>query len=261
MISVHILVVLQIVASAALILVGSLVEAYGYGLSLGTSWPYRSDILRLALQGDPEAWHRIIATLLGLNAVVIAILLRSVDAVSGLALSAATALLGVATLNVLAGKAPAFLHGLHAVLAYATLCAYVFQVAPGVPSLWAVFERSAPLHGFLLMVFLGGMVTGQRGFQKPIGAFVVPRTGGQVAFAAHFLGWLIMLLAVAWFLPHGSVTLLLALLQGLLGFALYQSVNQTPARPGILAVLHQGMALFILFSLMFAWKVPIPHTG
>ncbi len=261
MTSAHILVVLQVVAAAALILVGSLVEGYGYGLSLGTSWPYRADIMRLAFQGDPEAWHRIIATLIGVNAVAIAILLRSVDAISGLALAAATALLGVATLNVLAGKAPAFLHGLHAVLAYATLCAYVFQVAPGVPSLWSVFERSAPLHGFLLMVFLGGMVTGKRGYQKPIGAFIFPRTGGQVVFAAHFLGWLLLVFAAAWFLPPGSVTLVLALLQGLLGFALYQSVNLKPARPGILAVFHQGMALLILFSLMFAWRVQVPHTG
>jgi hypothetical protein len=254
MVSVRVLLVLQVIVSAAIILVGSAVEAYGYGLSLGTSWPYRSDILRLAARGDPEAWHRVIAAVLGLNAVALALLLRSTDALSGLALSIATALLGVATLNVLAGKAPAFLHGLHAVLAYGTLASYLLQASPGSPQIWKLVATSGPLRAFFMLVFLGALVTGSRGFKIAIGGFVLPRTRGQLAFGAHFLGWLLFVLVAAWLMPRGSVTLALALLQGAAGFALYQSVNKSPARPGVLTVFHQGMALLILFSLMFAWR-------
>ena len=251
---VRILLFLQVSLSAALILLGSIVEAYGYGLSLGTSWPYRSDILRLAARGDPEAWHRITAAILGLNAVALALLLRSVDALSGLALSAATALLGVATLNVLAGKAPAFLHGLHAILAYCTLGSYVLQASAGSPGVWRFVATSGPLHAFLLAVFLGALVTGSRGFKAPLGSFVLPRSRGQLAFAAHFVGWLLVVITAAWLLPRGNVMLILALLQGAAGFLLYQSVNKSPAQPGIVTVLHEGMALLILFSLVFAWR-------
>jgi hypothetical protein len=257
----HILVVLQVVAAGALILVGSLVEAYGYGLSLGTSWPYRYDLLRLAFRGDPEAWHRIIATCLGANAVILALLVRDTNVLSGLALSAGAALLGVATLNVLAGKAPALLHGLHGVLAYGALLAYVCEIAPGPLSVWARLDQSIPLRGFLFMVFLGGMVTGQRGFETPIGAFVLPRTRGQWVFVIHLVGWLGLVLTLAYSVRTYSAALLLALLQGLIGFGLYQSVNAAPARPGLFTVLHQIMGLFIFFSIVFAWEVHIHFPG
>jgi hypothetical protein len=259
--STGILLILQVVASAALVLVGSLAEAYGYGLSLGTAWPYRRDILRLASHGDPEAWHRLVATLLGINGVILAILLGGTNAWSGLLLIIATALLGIATLHVLAGRAPAFLHGLHELLAYATLTAYVSQIAQGSPSMWALLRRSVPLHPFLLMVFLGGMVTGQRGFKTPIGQFVVPRTPGQWMFAVHLGGWLLLVLTLAWYGPPSSVALLLALLQVLLGFALYQSINARPERPGVLTAMHQGTALLLFLSLVFSWRIPISLSG
>lgn len=91
---INILLVIQTVAAIGLILVGSLVEAYGYGLSLGTNWPYHQNIFGLAMKGDPEAWHRIIATTLGVNAVLLAVLAHDSNTFSGLALIAATALLG-----------------------------------------------------------------------------------------------------------------------------------------------------------------------
>ncbi|HUJ74856.1 MAG TPA: cytochrome C oxidase assembly protein, partial [bacterium] len=89
----HALLVLQVTLGSVLVLLGSLAEGYGYGLSLGTAWPYRRDILRLALRADPEAWHRIVATVVGLNAIALALALRSPGAWLGLALSAAAALL------------------------------------------------------------------------------------------------------------------------------------------------------------------------
>jgi len=257
----HILVILQIAAAAAIILIGSLAEAYGYGLSLGTSWPYRRDILRRALEADPEAWHRTIATTAGVNAVILALLRRDTDTLSGLGLSAATAVLGFATLNVLAGRAPAFLHGLHELLAYGSLCAYVSELLPHSPSLWGIIGRTAPLRVLLLVVFLGGMLAGQRGFKTSIGTFVVPRTKGQWVFIVHLVGWLLLLLTLAYSLESSSVAFFLALLQVLVGFGLYQSVNSHPGRPGILALFHQAIALLIFFSLMFAWEIRVSFLG
>lgn len=256
-----ILLIIQTVAAIGLILVGSLVEGFGYGLSLGTRWPYHQKILVLAAKGDPEAWHRIIATTLGVNAVILAVLAHDTNTFSGLALIAATALLGAATLNVLAGKAPAFLHGFHGLLAYATFMSYLSELQAGTPSVWHLMDTLIPLHALLLMIFLGGMVTGQRGYQKAIGAFVVPRSAGQWVFAIHFVIWLLLVLTLAYYVDSYSVALLLVLVQAAVGLMLYQAVNANPAKPGILAVFHQGMAMLIFLSIFFAWKVAVPFLG
>ncbi|HUX11689.1 MAG TPA: cytochrome C oxidase assembly protein [Spirochaetia bacterium] len=254
----HVLLIVQAIASVGLILVGSVVEGYGYGLSLGTNWPYRRDIFGLAMRADPEAWHRIIATTLGVNALILAILLRDVNAISGLVLIASTALLGMATLNVLAGKAPAFLHGLHGLLAYGTLFSYLAELQPGTQSVWGLLATTPPFYPLLLMIFLGGMVTGQRGYQKPIGAFVVPRSKGQWVFAVHATVWGTLVLTLAYYTSSYSGALVLALLQALVGFMLYQSVNASPAKPGILTVFHQTTAMLIFLALVFAWQIPLP---
>ena len=251
----RVLLIIQVAAGSVLVLLGSLAEGFGYGLSMGTSWPYRRDIVRLALRADPEAWHRILATAVGLNAMALAAILRSPGAWLGLGLSAAAALLGMATLHVLADRAPAFLHGLHELLAYGTLLAYASQVGPGTAP-WALLRESAPLHAFLLMVFLGGLVAGQRGYKTAIGPFVVPRTAGQWMFALHVAGWLVCAITLAFTLSVRSAALAVALLQVLLGFALYQSVNASPGRPGIPAVLHQAAALLLFFCLVFSWRIP-----
>ncbi|MHB8366373.1 MAG: cytochrome C oxidase assembly protein, partial [Acidithiobacillus sp.] len=90
-----------------LILLGSLVEGFGYGLSLGTRWPYTRNIAVLMVRGDPEAAHRMVATLVGLVALALVILSPSVTTISGLSLIVVTALFGMGTLYVLAGRAPA----------------------------------------------------------------------------------------------------------------------------------------------------------
>lgn len=258
---VTILLVIQTVAAVGLILVGSLVEAYGYGLSLGTRWPYHEKILVLAVKGDPEAWHRIIATTLGVNAVILAILAHDLNTFSGLALIAATALLGMATLNVLAGKAPAFLHGFHGLLAYSTFLCYLSELQPSSPSVWHIMQTVIPLHALLLMIFLGGMVTGQRGYQKAIGSFVVPRSAGQWVFAIHFLVWLLLVLTLAYYVQSYSGAFLLVLLQAIVGLMLYQSVNAKPSKPGIITVFHQGTAMLILLAVFFGWRVAVPFLG
>ena len=47
-----------VLLAGVLILLGSLVEGFGFGLSLGTNWPYTRNILVLLVRGDPEAAHR-----------------------------------------------------------------------------------------------------------------------------------------------------------------------------------------------------------
>ena len=257
----RILLLCQAVLSSALIAVGSLVEATGRGLSLGTSWPYRRDLLRLAARGDAEAWHRLIATTLGLVGIGLVALRPDRNMLVGLAFVAGTALLGVATLHVLAGRAPAFLHGLHGLLAYGSLCTYVSESLPGSPPVWDLLAHTIPLHAFLLVVFLGGMVSGRRGVGVAIGAFVVPRSARQWVLVVHVLGWLLLTLTLGYSAETYSAALCLALVQALLGFALYQSVNARPGRPGVVTVFHQAAALLIFFSIVFAWQIRMPFLG
>ncbi|MDN5864425.1 MAG: cytochrome C oxidase assembly protein [Gammaproteobacteria bacterium] len=251
------LVIFQVVAMAALIVIGGLVEGYGYGLSLGTQWPYHKKMLTREALTDPEIWHRLLATLLGLNAVALLILAPGANTIAGLVLIAATALLGVATLHVLAGKAPAFLHGLHGLVAYTTYITYLVALQPMAPPVWTYIAVIVPLHPFLLMIFLGGMVTGQRGYQRPIGAFVLPGTLGQWVFMLHYLAGLLFLLTLAYYIQAYSGALVLALAQFVIGFLLYQAVNHSPKRPGILVAFHQGMALLILLAIVFYWRIPL----
>jgi hypothetical protein len=258
---VTILLTIQAIAAVGLILVGSLVEAYGYGLSLGTKWPYHQSILSLALHGDPEAWHRIIATILGINAVLILILRPDRNTIAGLVCIATTALLGMATLYVLAGKAPAFLHGLHGLLAYSTFFSYLSALQPDSPSVWSLVAQTIPLHALLLMVFLGGMVTGRRGYQRAIGEFTMPKTASQWVFAVHGVIWLVLVLTLAFYAQVYSGALVLVLIQGIVGFGLYQSVNARPKRPGIVTVVHQGMAILIALAVVFDWKIAVPFLS
>lgn len=254
----HVLLMIQVIAMAGLIIIGGLVEGYGYGLSLGTQWPYHKKMISRAAFTDPEIWHRILATLLGLNAIAILVLSPGPNTITGLVLIAATALLGIATLHVLAGKAPAFLHGLHGLLAYSTYITYLLALHPASPVLWRYIAVLVPLHAFLLMIFLGGMVTGQRGYQRPIGPFVLPRSKGQWVFALHYLAGLLFLLTLGFYAEAYSGALILALAQFVFGFMLFHAVNGSPKRPGILVAFHQSMALLILLAIIFTWRVHIP---
>ncbi|MGH8160846.1 MAG: cytochrome C oxidase assembly protein [Gammaproteobacteria bacterium] len=255
---VYALVIFQAVAMAGLIVLGGLVEGYGYGLSLGTKWPYHEKMATRAAWGDPEIWHRVLATLLGLNAIVILILAPGANTAAGLVLIAITALLGMATLHVLAGKAPSFLQGLHGLLAYATFITYLVVLQANSIAVWTYVGVIPVLHPFLLMIFLGGMTTGQRGYQRAIGAFVAPHTKGQWIFVLHGLAGLLFLFVLAVYVRVYSVALILALVQFIVGFGLFHAVNAAPKRPGILAAFHHVMALLILLAIVFVWKVSIP---
>ena len=127
------LMIVEVVFASALILLGSIVEGFGCGLSLGTHWPYTRNIVILMLRGDPEAAHRVLATAVGLTALALAVLQPDYMTFLGLGLIVATALFGMGTLYVLAGRAPAVVHGTHGMLAYLVFLNFLVGVAhPGI---------------------------------------------------------------------------------------------------------------------------------
>lgn len=237
-----------------LILLGSIVEGFGYGLSLGTRWPYTRNIAVLMLRGDPEAAHRLVATLVGLVALALVILSPGVTTITGLSLVVITALFGMGTLYVLAGRAPAFVHGTHGLLAYGVFLTYlVGLVYPGV-DFWAYFSAMGALHALLLAVFLGGMTTGQRGFGQAIGPFVQPRKASQWSVAAHVSAALLLVATLGWMMPAYPIAFYLAVGQVAVGFLLFHAVNLKPKDPGVMVAFHQSMVLLMSLAIVLQWR-------
>lgn len=243
----------QVVFAAVLIMLGSIVEGYGFGLALGTQWPYTKNIVVLMLRGDPEAAHRVVATLVGLVALALAILHPGTKTFAGLGLVVATALFGMGVLYVLAGKLPAFVHGMHGLLAYGVFLVYIVGLAhPGMP-LGLYLKVIYPLHALLLAVLLGGMVTGQRGFGQPIGAFYAPRRLPQWVFVLHGIAALLVIGTLGWMMPAFPVAFGLALAQAGVGFFLFHAVNFKPKAPGTIVAFHQTMVILITAAIVFQW--------
>ncbi len=244
----------QVVLAAILILLGSFVEGFGYGLSLGTRWPYTRNILVLMIQGDPEAAHRVVATLVGLIAVALVVLAPGSATITGLALVVITALLGIGTLHVLSGRVPSVVHGTHGLLAYGVFLVYLtFLFYPGI-QFWYYLGAMAALHPLLLTVFLGGTTTGQRGFGKPIGAFYKPERAAHWVAAAHMLSALAVVATLGWLMPAYPVAFYLAVAQIAVGFLLVNAVNLKPKSPGIIVACHQLMVLFITVAIVAALR-------
>ena len=236
--------------AAILILLGSLVEGFGFGLSLGTQWPYTRNIVVLLIRGDPEAAHRIVATLVGFIGVALAIMAPTSATVSGLVLVVATALLGVGTLHVLAGRIPSFVHGIHGLLAYGVFLCYLSSLFSHGGDFWPYLGRTSALHALLLTVFLGGMTTGQRGFGKPIEEFSWPRRASQWVVLAHVLSALSVVATLGWLMPAYRVAFYLAVGQFAVGFLLFHAVNLKPKSPGILVAVHQAVVLSITLAIV-----------
>ncbi len=243
----------EVIFAAALILLGSIVEGFGYGLSLGTRWPYTRNIIVLMLRGDPEAAHRVLATAVGLTALALAILQPDYTTLLGLGLIVLTALFGMGTLYVLAGRAPAFVHGTHGLLAYLVFINYLVAVNFPAAHLGAYLASAFPLHAVLFAVFMGGMVTGQRGFGKPIEPFLRPARTAQWIFVVHGLAALALLGTLGWLSAGYPVAFGLALLQAAVGFFLFHAVNFKPKSPGTLVVFHQLMAVLITTAIVLQW--------
>ncbi len=251
----------QSALAAILIVIGGIVEGYGYGLSFGTKWPYAKTMPALARTGDPEAWHRIVATLLGVNSLVILVIKPGVPEAVGLILIAVTALLGMATLYVLSGKAPSFFQGLHDVLAYLTLLNYLLIAFGGAELFWSYLLTTVVLHSYFLTIFMGGFTTGRRGFKKEIGSFVFPKTASQWVWVIHALSVLLFALTLAYFASVYDIALVFLLVEMGVGFLSYQAVNANAARPGVLIPLHQLFSVLILVSIFFGWHVQFPLLG
>jgi hypothetical protein len=237
-----------------LILLGSIVEGFGYGLSLGTRWPYTRNIAVLMLRGDPEAAHRMVATLVGLVGLALVILSPSVNTISGLSLIVVTALFGMGTLYVLAGRVPAFVHGTHGLLAYGVFLIYLTGlVYPGL-NFWIYLGAMSALHALLLAVFLGGMTTGQRGFGTAIGPFVKPQKASQWSIAAHVSAALLLVATLGWMMPTYPIAFYLAVTQVAVGFLLFHAVNLKPKDPGVLVAFHQSMVLLMCLAIVLQWR-------
>lgn len=240
----------QVVLAAMLVLLGGLVEGFGFGLSLGTRWPYTRNIFVLALQGDPEAAHRLAATLVGVIGVVLMALAPNSATISGLVLIVLTAALGVGTLHVLAGRLPSIVHGVHGLLAYGVfLCYLSFFVVHDI-EFWPYLGATPALHAVLLAVLLGGMTTGQRGFGTPIEAFDWPRRTAQWVVITHVVAALAVVATLGALMPAYPAAFYLAVGQVTVGFLLFHAVNLRPKAPGILVALHQGMALAIIVAIV-----------
>jgi len=240
----------QTALAAILILLGSFVEGFGFGLSLGTHWPYTRNIVVLMVRGDPEAAHRIVATLVGVIGVVLVILAPSSETISGLVLVVAAAVLGVGTLHVLAGRLPSVVHGVHGLLAYGVFLCYLSTLYLSGVDFWSYLSDSTVLHVLLLTVLLGGMTTGQRGFGKPIEAFSWPRRLPQVVMVVHLAVALSVVATLGWYMPEYQAAFYIAVAQVLVGFLLFHAVNLQPKNPGILVAFHQGMALAITLAIV-----------
>ena len=240
----------QVALAAILILLGSFVEGFGFGLSLGTHWPYTRNIVVLMVRGDPEAAHRIAATLVGLIAVALVVVEPTSATISGLVLVALTAVLGVGTLHVLAGRLPSFVHGTHGVLAYGVFLCYLGSLFGHGGDFWSYLGETSGLHAVLLTVFLGGMTTGQRGFGRPIEAFYRPRLASQWVAIVHVLAALSVVATLGWLMPAYPVAFYLAVGQVAVGFLLFHAVNLKPKSPGILVAFHQCTALAITLAIV-----------
>ncbi|MFN8121254.1 MAG: cytochrome C oxidase assembly protein [Thermoleophilia bacterium] len=246
------LVLTETALAAILILLGSLVEGFGFGLSLGTNWPYTKNILVLLVRGDPEAAHRIVATLVGLIAVALVILDPGSLTINGLVLIALTALLGIGTLHVLAGRLPSIVHGVHGLLAYGVFLCYLCAVYVPAVDFWTYLDKMSALHALLLAVFLGGVTTGQRGFGQAIGAFDVPKRLPQFALVLHILAALSVVATLGWLMPSYPLAFYIAVGQFLVGFLLFHAVNLRPKAPGIMVAIHQAVVLAITVAIISA---------
>ena len=243
-----------ILAGAAIVL-GGIVEGYGYGLSLGTNWPYTNDILQLAVKGDPEAIHRIIATLLGILSLVLLIIDFNMITLVGFVAIIITALLGTATLYVLAGKLPSIFQGFHDIAAYTTFVSYLVLATNYVtPGKYLEFLISAitPPHFLYFVIFVGGVVTGTRRMKLKIGSIndvIKPKNGLQWAWVIH--GILAMIFFIALIVLKYWIPLVPALIEIAVGLFVYYQINKNPTKPGISVGLHQLFSLAVVISLIF----------
>ncbi len=247
--------IFQVILAFGIVIVGGTVEGYGYGLSLGTNWPYTKDMPLKAKAGDPEVWHRILATLLGIDAVIMVVLIHGALEITGLILIILTALLGMATLYTLAGKAPSVVQGLHDVLAYSTAITYLLVVTGSYPNEISLIIHNIPLLFFFIVIYMGGMTTGERGYQKSIGYFKFPKTKPQWIWTIHGISVIIFLFALIFFFYRYNIALIIIAFQIIVGIIVFISVNKSASKPGFIIPMHQFFTILIVVSIILRLSI------
>lgn len=237
--------------AASTIFLGGVVEGYGYGLSLGTKWPYTHNILELAIKGDFEAIHRILATIVGLISLLLLILDFSTLSLIGFIAVVLTALLGLSTLYVLSGKLPSFFQGFHDIAAYTAFVTYLLLGLNLDASKVIPFFISAiiPPHFLYFVIFIGGMVTGTRKMREKIGEVILPQNKIQWIWAIHGIAVVIFLISLI--LLKLWIPLILSFVEVGIGLWVYKSINRNPIKPGISIGLHQLASILVVISLVF----------
>jgi len=234
------------------IVLGGIVEGYGYGLSLGTNWPYTNNIMELAGKGDPEAIHRISATLVGIFALTLLIIDFNIITLVGFIAVIFTALLGMATLYVLAGKLPSIFQGFHDIAAYTTFITYLILATNFIsPDKYLGFLADAiiPPHFLYFVIFMGGVVTGTRRMRLSIGDVRKPKNRLQWAWVIH--GILAAIFFIALIILRYWIPLVLSIIEIAVGLFVYYQINKNPTKPGISIGLHQLFSLAVVISLIF----------
>lgn len=234
------------------IVLGGIVEGYGYGLSLGTNWPYTRDIFQVAMKKDPEAIHRISATIVGLLSLALLIVKFSTITVIGFIGVIFTALLGMATLYVLAGKLPSYFQGLHDIAAYSVFATYLVIFLKGFNFDIIKFFLYAivPPHFLYFVIFMGGVVTGLRRMKFQIGNVTRPKNKLQYAWVIH--SGLAAIFVIALAIERLYIPLILTVVEAIVGLWVYDSTNRNPSKPGISVGLHQLFSLLIVTTLIMA---------
>ncbi|BBG24747.1 hypothetical protein [Sulfuracidifex tepidarius] len=256
------------------IVLGGVVEGYGYGLSLGTKWPYTRNMMEVASQKDPEALHRIMATVVGLLSLFLLIFFPSPFTEIGFASIVATALLGMATLYVLAGKLPSVFQGIHDIAAYTTFVTYFLLFLHGegyfnVNVTSFLIEAIVPPHFLYFVIFMGGVVTGTRRMREKIGDVlrvhkrVAPKAEFspakrpddsktlkrlQIAWGIH--GILAVIFVIAVVLLHYWFTLGTTLGVIIVGLWVFKSINRSPTKPGASIATHQFFSLLTVVAII-----------
>jgi hypothetical protein len=248
---------IESILAGATIVFGGIVEGYGYGLSLGTNWPYTHDILELAARKDPEAIHRILATIVGIFSIIILILNPSIISLIGFLSVVFTAILGMATLYVLAGKLPSEFQGLHDIAAYTTFVTYLLIMLQSLH----IFELNIisflisaiiPPHFLYFVIFMGGVVTGTRRMKLKIGRVWEKEQERniwlQAAWVIHGIASLIFVIAVI--LLHYWLTLAFTVLEIIAGLWVWDSTNRNPLKPGASVALHQVFSILVVVAII-----------
>ncbi|MEM1629415.1 MAG: cytochrome C oxidase assembly protein [Saccharolobus sp.] len=253
---------LEALLAATTIVFGGIVEGYGYGLSLGTNWPYTNDILQLAAKKDPEAIHRILATIVGILSIVILIIHPSIISAIGFIAVIFTALLGMATLYVLAGKLPSIFQGFHDIAAYTTFVTYFLITLQGLQIFKLnivsfLISAIIPPHFLYFVIFMGGVVTGTRRMKLKIGTPWAKESERnvwlQIGWIIHGISAIIFILATI--LLHYWLTLIFTILEILIGLWVWESTNRNPLKPGASVAFHQ------LFSILTVVAIIINSIG